>query len=234
MTEQIQLLQHRLECISRHLKVLWIALKDFSMHLGGNRRLVPLKNITFTGKKVYSVFDIVDQRSRWLDIEQASTSQRADTARNPANSVKIRNDFLVHSLASLKCVYLLSLLVQQAQYMLCSAKVACGQKRRRRRRPEIRLCHQAESDDFSMNTTTKAAAKTEHILQVVIMSQTNRNEVSKGRKFIQFLVNVQLNLLCEVYKEIARRIRKPLKHKNSWASTLSAIKHVHSTRIVNN
>ena len=38
MTEQIQTLQLLLECISRDLKVLWIAKKVSSMHLGGNRR----------------------------------------------------------------------------------------------------------------------------------------------------------------------------------------------------
>ena len=42
MTEQIQTLQLLLECISRDLKVLWIAKKVSSMHLGGNRRWVPL------------------------------------------------------------------------------------------------------------------------------------------------------------------------------------------------
>ena len=40
--EQMQILMHRLECISRDLKVLWIASKVFLMYLGGNRRWVPL------------------------------------------------------------------------------------------------------------------------------------------------------------------------------------------------
>ena len=43
MTEQIQILWRRFECISRDLKVLWIASKVFSMYVGGNRRWVPLK-----------------------------------------------------------------------------------------------------------------------------------------------------------------------------------------------
>ena len=43
MIEQIWILQRRLECISKKLKVLWIALKVFSMYLGGNRRWVHLK-----------------------------------------------------------------------------------------------------------------------------------------------------------------------------------------------
>ena len=42
MTEQIQILKLRLECISRDLKVLWIAGNVFSMYLEGNRRWVPL------------------------------------------------------------------------------------------------------------------------------------------------------------------------------------------------
>ena len=57
MTEQIQILQRRLECISRDLKVLWIALNDFSMHLGGNRRWVPLSiqgTTPFRGHKIWS------------------------------------------------------------------------------------------------------------------------------------------------------------------------------------
>ena len=37
MTEQIEMFQRRLECISRDLKVLWIAWEEFSMYLGGNR-----------------------------------------------------------------------------------------------------------------------------------------------------------------------------------------------------
>ena len=40
--EQMQILMHRLECISRDLKVLWIASKVFLMYLGGNRRWLPL------------------------------------------------------------------------------------------------------------------------------------------------------------------------------------------------
>ena len=40
--EQMQILMHRLECISRDLKVLWIASKVFLMYLGGNRLWVPL------------------------------------------------------------------------------------------------------------------------------------------------------------------------------------------------
>ena len=36
----MQILQGRLECFSRALKVLWIALKAFSMYLGGKRRWV--------------------------------------------------------------------------------------------------------------------------------------------------------------------------------------------------
>ena len=32
MTEQIQILQRRFECISRDVKVLWVALRAFSMH----------------------------------------------------------------------------------------------------------------------------------------------------------------------------------------------------------
>jgi len=42
MTEQIQILKLRLECISRDLKGFWIAENVFSMYLGGNRRWVPL------------------------------------------------------------------------------------------------------------------------------------------------------------------------------------------------
>ena len=42
MTEQIQILQRRLECFSRALKELATALKVFSMYLGGNSRWVPL------------------------------------------------------------------------------------------------------------------------------------------------------------------------------------------------
>ena len=42
MTEQIQLLQRRLECISRDPKVLWIAQKVFLIYLRGNRCWVPL------------------------------------------------------------------------------------------------------------------------------------------------------------------------------------------------
>ena len=42
MTEQIQSLQRRLECVSRYLKVLWIAQKVFSVYLGGHRRWMPL------------------------------------------------------------------------------------------------------------------------------------------------------------------------------------------------
>ena len=38
VAEQIQILQRRLECFSRALKVLWIALKVFSMYLGRKRR----------------------------------------------------------------------------------------------------------------------------------------------------------------------------------------------------
>ena len=41
-TEQIQILKRRLKCISRDQKVLWIALIVSSMHLGRNRRWVPL------------------------------------------------------------------------------------------------------------------------------------------------------------------------------------------------
>ena len=40
--EQMQILMRRLECISRDLKVLWIASKVFLMYLWGNRRWVPL------------------------------------------------------------------------------------------------------------------------------------------------------------------------------------------------
>ena len=43
MTQQIQILQRRLECFSRDLKVLCIAWKVFLMYLGGNRRRVALK-----------------------------------------------------------------------------------------------------------------------------------------------------------------------------------------------
>ena len=42
MAEQIQILRRRLECFSRDLKVVWIAKKVFSMHLGGNHRWVGL------------------------------------------------------------------------------------------------------------------------------------------------------------------------------------------------
>ena len=45
MTEEVQILPVylRLECIFRYPKVLWVALKVFSMHLGGNPlRWVPL------------------------------------------------------------------------------------------------------------------------------------------------------------------------------------------------
>ena len=52
MTEQIQILKRRLECISRDLKVLWIALKVFSLYLGGNRRWVPL---FLAGKGIYII-----------------------------------------------------------------------------------------------------------------------------------------------------------------------------------
>ena len=43
MTEEVQILWRRLECISRGQNVLWIALNVFSMYFGGNRRCVPLK-----------------------------------------------------------------------------------------------------------------------------------------------------------------------------------------------
>ena len=42
MTEPTQILWRYLEYISKDLKVLWIAWKEFSMYLGGNRRSVPL------------------------------------------------------------------------------------------------------------------------------------------------------------------------------------------------
>ena len=42
MTEQIQILWRRLECLSRDLKALWIVQKVLSAYLGGNRRWVPL------------------------------------------------------------------------------------------------------------------------------------------------------------------------------------------------
>ena len=45
MTEQIQILKRFLECISRDLKVLWIAQKVFAMYLGENYRWVPLNNL---------------------------------------------------------------------------------------------------------------------------------------------------------------------------------------------
>ena len=45
--EQMQILMRHLECISRDLKVLWIASNVFLMYLGGNRRWVPL-NIGLT------------------------------------------------------------------------------------------------------------------------------------------------------------------------------------------
>ena len=41
MTEQIQILWHRLQRISRDPKILWTALKVLLMYLGGNGRWVP-------------------------------------------------------------------------------------------------------------------------------------------------------------------------------------------------
>ena len=46
MTEQIQILKRLLECVSKDLKVLWIAQKLLSMYLGENRRWVPVNNLT--------------------------------------------------------------------------------------------------------------------------------------------------------------------------------------------
>ena len=51
MTEQVQILQRRLECLSRDLKVLWIALKVFSVYLRGRRRWVPLCSFMERGSK---------------------------------------------------------------------------------------------------------------------------------------------------------------------------------------
>ena len=45
MTEQIQILKRLLECVSKDLKVLWIAQKLLSMYLGENRRWVPVNNL---------------------------------------------------------------------------------------------------------------------------------------------------------------------------------------------
>ena len=45
MTEQIQILKRLLECVSKDLKVLWIAQKLLSMYLGENRRWVTVNNL---------------------------------------------------------------------------------------------------------------------------------------------------------------------------------------------
>ena len=98
--------------------------------------------------------------SRWLDIEQASTSQHASTARNPANTLKIKSDFLVHSMANVKYVYYpcqcsmnkksLNLSIFKAQYMLqCKAKVACGHRR-------ISLHPRSDDDDRKYVSVTSA------------------------------------------------------------------------------
>ena len=51
MTEQIQILQRRFENVSRDLKVLWTALKVFSLYLGGNGCWAPLVSFLITEKK---------------------------------------------------------------------------------------------------------------------------------------------------------------------------------------
>ena len=48
MTEKVQILKRPVECNSRDLQVLRIALKVFSMNLGGNRRWLPLKRFLLT------------------------------------------------------------------------------------------------------------------------------------------------------------------------------------------
>ena len=40
MTEQKQMLKRRLECISEHLNVIWVAYIVLTMYLEGNRRWV--------------------------------------------------------------------------------------------------------------------------------------------------------------------------------------------------
>ena len=45
MTEQIQILKRLLECVSKDLKVLWIAQKLLSMYLGENRRWETVNNL---------------------------------------------------------------------------------------------------------------------------------------------------------------------------------------------
>ena len=46
------------------------------MYLGGNRRWVPLKNITFTGKKKV-VFDIAGHQGGWILSKLRPASVRA-------------------------------------------------------------------------------------------------------------------------------------------------------------
>ena len=67
MTEQIQILKRLLECISRDLKVLWIAQKVFSMYLGENRRWVPLNNLQ---PKLYLLVRLIFQCLKLITYRQ--------------------------------------------------------------------------------------------------------------------------------------------------------------------
>ena len=61
MTEQKQMLKRRLECISEHLNVIWVAYIVLTMYLEGNRCWVPLLGAAYAFRVTYEREGLVDK-----------------------------------------------------------------------------------------------------------------------------------------------------------------------------